>query len=218
MEPNTGFGYSIEGTEHSYGATDATTITTRYDDRGQPDEVLFSDEGHRVLRRVVFTRDGAGLLLKEEMHLDAEIPFLDTEKQLQNMPPDERDRAAAAFAKLFGPNHVMSSTTYAYDAKGRLLGRHSHMGGLGDDRTTFRYDDRDNPIEQTTEHTTREMNVDEEGRLQTTKEDSPTQTARFEYAYDAQGNWTEQVVWSRLEPNPNFQRLNVSRREITYYV
>jgi hypothetical protein len=40
---------------------------------------------------------------------------------------------------------------------------------------------------------------------------------RFEYRYDAQGNWTERVVSYRLEPNPDFQRSNVERREITYY-
>jgi hypothetical protein len=40
---------------------------------------------------------------------------------------------------------------------------------------------------------------------------------RLEYKYDAQGNWTECVVWSRLEPNPDFQRSNVERRQFTYY-
>ena len=40
---------------------------------------------------------------------------------------------------------------------------------------------------------------------------------RSEYQYDAQRNWTERAVWSRLAPNPDFQRSNVTRREITYY-
>ena len=59
--------------------------------------------------------------------------------------------------------------------------------------------------------------LDEEGNLRSAKETSHTQLTRLEYKYDAQGNWTELVVWSRLEPNPNFQRSNVERRQFTYY-
>jgi YD repeat-containing protein len=217
MEPNTGFSYGIEGTEYHYGADGATTITTRYDDRGQPDEALFSDNDHRLLRRVIFTRDSDGRLLTEEVHLVGEIPFPDIEKQLQTVTPEEREATVAAFANLFGPQKVMSSVTYAYDAKGRVLERRMRMGDLGGDRTTFRYDDHDNPIEKTIVDTHREMHADDEGRLQTTKEATNAQTVRLEYEYDPQGNWTEQVVWGRLEPNQNFQRSNVSRREITYY-
>ena len=39
------------------------------------------------------------------------------------------------------------------------------------------------------------------------------QDVRIEYRYDAQGNWTERVVWCRWESNPNFERSNVERRE-----
>ena len=40
---------------------------------------------------------------------------------------------------------------------------------------------------------------------------------RFEYVYDAQGNWTERIVSHRVEPNPDFQRGNIERRALTYY-
>jgi YD repeat-containing protein len=151
------------------------------------------------------------------MQLVEEIPFPDLEKRLQNVSPEEREAAVAAFANLFGPQKIMSSVTYSYDAKWRVLERRMRMGDLSDDRTTSRYDDHDNPIEKTIVDTHREMHADEEGKLQTTKEDSNAQTVRFEYVYDPQGNWTEQVVSGRWEPNPNFQRSNVSRRDITYY-
>ncbi len=190
------FMYAIEGTVQSYGASGASTITTRYDDRGEPDEVLFHDADRHLLRRVVFTRDGAGRLTKEELHLGEESPFPDI---------------------VFGPNSVLSSTSYAYDAKGRILERRTRMGELGDQRTTFGYDDRDNPAEETHEDISREMQMDEAGVLQATKETSSTQNVRFEYRYDAQGNWLERVVWNRLRPNPNFERSNITRREITYY-
>ena len=186
---------AIEGTVQSYGAPGATTITTRYEDEGKPHEVLFRDTEQRLLRRVVFTRDGTGRLITEEMHLGEESPFPEL---------------------LFGPNSVLSTTTYAYDAKGRILQRCTRMGELGEHRTTFRYDDRDNPIEEIHEDISREMQIDEAGVLHTTKETSSTQNVRFDYIYDAQGNWLERTVWSRLEPNPNFERSNITRREITY--
>lgn len=211
------FGYGIEGTTHSYGAPGATTITTRYDDRGQPEEVLFYDDGQRLLRRVIFTRDTTGRLMREEMHFGEQLPFPGMEKELENAPPKDRERAMAMLANLFGSKKVMSSTTYEYDGQGRLLGRRMRMGELADHRTTFRYDDHDNPIEETSEDTSREMQMDEEGNLHPTKETSNIQNVRFEYRYDAQGNWTERVVWSRWETNPNFERSNVERREITYY-
>lgn len=217
QEPNIQFGFGIEGTTHSYGAPGATTIKTRYDDRGQPEQVLFYDDSQRVLRRVIFTRDRTGRLMKEEMHFDKQIPFPGVEKELENASPEDRERAVAMLGKLFGPNKVMSSTTYAYDAEGRVVERRTRTGQLSDRRTTFRYDDYDNPIEETSEDISREMQIDEQGNLVPKKENTNLQNVRFEYRYDAQGNWTERVVWSRWEANPNFERSNVERREITYY-
>jgi hypothetical protein len=187
---------AIEGTVQSYGAPGATTITTRYADGGKPDEALFHDAGQRLLRRVIFTRDVAGRLITEETRLGEESPLPEL---------------------LFGPNRVLSTTTYAYDAKDRILQRRTRMGELGEYRTTFRYDDRDNPIEEIHEDISREMQIDDAGVLHAAKEKSSTQNARLDYTYDAQGNWLERVVWSRLESNPNFERSNITRREITYY-
>ena len=157
---------------------------------------MFHDADQRLLRRVVFTRDGAGRLTKEELHLGEESPFPEI---------------------LFGPNSVLSTTTYAYDAKGRILERRTRMGQIGEHRTTFRYDDRDNPTEETNEDISREMQIDDAGVLHTEKEKSSTQNVRLDYTYDARGNWQERIVWCRLEPNPNFERSNITRREITYY-
>jgi hypothetical protein len=181
QEPSVEFLYQIESTVQSYGATGATAITTRYEDRGQPDEVLFHDEDHRLLRRVTFTRDSTGRLVREEMHLGEQMPFSDIEKQLENAPPGAREAAVTLFANLFGPQNVMSSTTYAYDGKGRLLERRTRIGELSDHRATFYYDDHDNTIEETAEQISREMQIDGEGNLHPRKDNSSVQNVRFEY-------------------------------------
>ena len=201
QEPNAGLvGIDVTGLSHS-----------------DTDELLLRDDDDRLLSRVTFTRDSTGRLISAQMHLGEQAPFPDIEKELEKATPEAREAAAAAFVKVFGPKNIMSSTTFTYDEKGLLQERSTRMGELGVHRTTFRYDDHDNPIEETNKHTSRQMRIDEEGNLHPTKETSSTQNVRFEYRCDSQGNWTERVVWSQLEPNPNFQRSNVTRREITYY-
>jgi hypothetical protein len=212
LEPNVGYG--IDSTEQSYDATGAPIIATRYERPGQPDEKLFYDSDHRLLMRVIFTRDGTGRLMSEEMHREGAIPSLGAVKELENAPEGTREAMAAALAKLFGTQRC---TTYSYDGKGRLQERRMRMGELADHRTTYRYDDRDRLIEESTEHSSRRMRMDGAGNVLPTKETSKVQHMRFEYEYDAQGNWTERVVWLRPEPNPNFERSNATRREIGYY-
>lgn len=41
--------------------------------------------------------------------------------------------------------------------------------------------------------------------------------ASFEYQYDPYGNWTERIVWQRMEPNADERPSNIERRKITYY-
>ncbi len=91
------------------------------------------------------------------------------------------------------------------------------MAGLSVERTTFSYDDLGNPVEQTTEDDRREIGINATGEMQTASQDSRKDQARFEYSYDAHGNWTERVVWARYGSNADFRRSNVERRLITYH-
>jgi hypothetical protein len=88
---------------------------------------------------------------------------------------------------------------------------------LGLDRTTYRYGDGDDPIEETTEHRHREANLAEDGTLQYTPDKAVTQQNRFEYRYDDHGNWVEKTVLIRPEGNADFQASNITRRAITYH-
>ncbi len=55
--------------ETSYAAPGANTVTTVCD------EVLFHDVNHRLLQRLVITRDAEGRVVTEEMRLAGQIPF-----------------------------------------------------------------------------------------------------------------------------------------------
>jgi len=202
--------YGIEGTEQGYPAPGAATMTTMYDEWDLPAEVAFHDGGHKLLRHVTFLRDSEGRPLSEEMHIDEEFPF-----PINNIPEEHRGKTVAMFKSVLGAK--LSTTTYCYDAQGRLRERTYRVGALHERRTTYDYGDRDDPVSQTTQHASREAGGDDNGGVHYSPDHVTVHHNRFEYLYDAQGNWTECVVWSRLEPNPDFQRSNVERRAITYY-
>jgi hypothetical protein len=214
--PNVDVMYAVEGVDHGYGAPGAVTMTTAYDAQDLPAEVLFRDAQDALVGRVVLVRDEAGRLLSDELQLGERGLFPKLEQHAESTDAD-RAEMAALLAKVLGPALAFMKTTYVYDEKGRVVERKTSSGSLGEERTATRYDEYDNPIEQTGENHEREVGVDEHGELHTTSERSHTQHTRFDYQYDAEGNWTERVVWSRLEPNPNFQRSNLKRRGISYY-
>jgi YD repeat-containing protein len=197
------------------GGPDPITITTTYHDYDQPAEVLIHNAAHLLLRRTIYTRDSAGRLAKEEVYMGAGFPEIET--RFKDAPPEVRESIAATISTVFGPNKAMSTTTYTYDQNGRQAERVMSMGPLGERRTSFRFDDRDNPTEEISEDTSRDVGLDAQGNPQPTRESFHKQHTRYVYKYDAEGNWTEREVWIIFEPNKDFQRSNIERRQITYY-
>ncbi len=208
--PNTGYG--IEGSEQGYPAPGATTMTTAFGEGDLPAEVVFQDANHNSITEVIFTRDNAGRTLREEMHANGESLFPDF---LDKAPPEERERIAALLKKVFGEPY--SNTAYAYDPQGRIVERIRKMGSLSEERTTYRYGDREDPIEETTEHKNREARINENGAVVYTADRVNVQHNRFDYLYDAHGNWTEMTVSYQVEPSTEFQRSNSERRAVTYH-
>ena len=204
--------YAIEGTDAAYGASGATTLTISYDERGLPAKVSFHDAHRQMLTYLILTRDSAGRLLSVEQHQGEKSPF---QSHLDKAPPEQRERLAAVLKEVLG--ETLSSTRYEYDAKGRLVTRENRMGQLGEDCTTYRYRDHDDPVEETIEHRSCEGKIDETGNVQYSSNRVNLQHNQLEYLYDECGNWTERIVSLRLESQSAFQRSNVERRTITYY-
>ena len=187
-------------------------MTTTYGEWDLPAKVVFQDANHNSVTEVIFTRDNAGRLLSEVMRSNGESHFPDF---LDKVPPEQRERMAALLQKVFGePN---SSTAYTDDPQGRIVERTRKMGSLSEDRSTYRYDDHDDPNEETTEHKNREARINENGAVDYTADRVTVQHNRFEYLYDAQGNRTEKTASYQVEPNPDFQRYDIERRAITYH-
>ena len=112
----------------------------------------------------------------------------------------------------------MWSTAYRYDDRGRRIESLTSMGGATRDRTSTEYDELDNPIREIIEESVSgDFQSDESGNLRLVNEKVLRRDVRYEYKYDSQDNWTERVVSVRYETNPDFQRSNIERREISYY-
>lgn len=204
-------GFMVEGSEQSYVAPGVAMMTTIYDERHLPARTVVEDANHKPIATVTLTRDAAGRLVKEEMEMDQESMFADL---FHNVPPEQRDTAAVVFKEALGK---FSSTSYTYDGQGRRVQRIMSMGRLGEHRSTYVYEDRDEPIEEINEDTHREVKINDDGGVEYAADRVTLQRNRFEYRYDSQGNWIERTVWYRLEPNPDFQCSNIERRTITYH-
>jgi hypothetical protein len=204
--------FAIEGTDITIRAPGATRMITAYDEKDLPTQVILQDANHNSLREVILVRDGAGRLLKVETHVAGESLF---QEIVDRVSLEDGERTAVALKQIFGES--LSGTAYAYDSRGRLLERTSSMGTLKNDHTTYHYDgDHDEPIEEITEQRHGEANVDDNGNVHYASESVNTQHNRFEYRYDAHGNWTERIVSFQTEGSPDFQRSNIERGTITY--
>jgi hypothetical protein len=164
--------------------------------------------------RVIFSRDQDGRVLTERMAFAGAAGLLGPAIDA-TIPDDERASLVQLLETAF-EDRTFSLATYAYDEKGRRVESIRRMGTLAEERVTVRYDDFDNPVEEVRLDVSREMRMDD-GAVKCEERPSHVQRVRFEYRYDAHGNWTERIVWQRMEPNADERPSNIERRTIDYY-
>jgi YD repeat-containing protein len=202
-------GYGVDGSEFGYGAPGAVRQTTKYNERDLSVESLIHDAGGAVIRRVILTRDAAGHVVIEEAQNVGGGPI----PEGPEMSTEDRDKLASLLALAFAQIRTMNT----YDAKGRLVDRIQQMGLLREERTTYSYDDRGHRITQSVESVDRQMNFDDDGTPHPSADTKRMHDTRFEYQFDAQGNWTERIVSARFTEGAELAPSNVERRSIEYY-
>ena len=207
--------FGVEGSDTAYGAPGATTSTTTYDGRGLPIEASFRDADGVLVRRVVFTRDADGRPLREVVELGGSSSVFGERMALDSVPPADLAGLDELLAAVFA-ERTFASTGFTYDGYGRLIERIRSFERLSEERTTFQYDDRDNPVEEIVEHQSRELGLDA-GVVATRAERRHVEYTRFEYQYDSRGNWTERIAYHRTDIQPEYHRSNIERRTITYF-
>jgi hypothetical protein len=212
QRPDTHYFWGVEGTDSSYSAPGATTLTTLYNERDQPTALLFHDSAGRLLSRVDFGYQEAGNLVEE-----AQTNMGET------LPPEMaallNSAQLATVRTLFGAAGEPIRRIHSYDGQGRRVGTRTRMGPLGGDSKTVAYNDRGDPIEEALEHDQRGYSIDDAGRLS----DAPSgervsrSEAHFRYDYDARGNWVVKTVESRGAASQDFTLFSFERRTIEYF-
>ena len=182
--------HGVEGSDIAYGAPGAVTCSVTHDHHDLPSEATFHDADGAAIRRIVFVRDSDGRVLSETAPFGAKMAF---------------------------GEQLALAVTYSYDANGRVVERIMRMGNLSEDHTTFQYDDFDNPTSEACESIRREIDVNDNGVATATQQETRVHYHRFDYIYDARGNWVERTVLSRIPPQEDFRRSNIERRTIEYY-
>jgi YD repeat-containing protein len=198
----------VEGSETSYVAPNAATLTTVYGQSGRPTTVLFHDAASALLSQVDLRYDESGYLL-EESQTHVVSPFSSFEEQLNSAQRE------ALRSLLSGPT---SRRVHRYDALGRCIETiSSTFGQLGNHRETMDYNQYGDIIAQTSEDETREYGFDEEGQLAERPATQHRSEARFLYEYDAIGNWTSKVTETRSNETQDFSVTSTERRTLTYF-
>jgi len=210
--PGTHYTWSVEGTDSSYSAPGAATLTTLYNERGQPTDLLFHDGAARLLSRVEFRYDRDAHLVEEAQTNTAErLP----PEMLASLNPAQSETVRALFGVAGKPMRVI----HRYDEQGRRAGTESRMGPLGGHSKTVAYNDHGDQIEEVVEQDSRDYGIDDEGRLSDapTRESVSRSEARFRYDYDERGNWVTKTVEGRGGTDQDFTLSSVERRTIGYF-
>ena len=209
----TAVAYSIEGSDAAYSAPGATSMTTLYNERDQPIEVLFRDSQNQVLSRVTLLYDATGHLVEE--YQTTEVREFPPAEILAQMSPAQ----SRALEELLG--NFQWRRVHAYDAEGRCVETRSTMAPFGGDRKTVTYNEHGDPSQESWYPEHKGSSIDEDGHLVEQVEPSTTKPfgveTRFSYTYDEQGNWTERATSSRQQPDQPYRVSSIDRRILTYY-
>ena len=212
QRPDTHYAWGVEGTDTTYSAHGAATLTTFHNVRDQPIELLFHDTAGRPLSRVEFVYDEAGHLLEEAQTMMAEV-----------MPPgilaDMNPAQLEAVRALLGGGGSPIRRLHRYDARGHRIESWSAVfGPLGRDRKTMDYNELGDQIEEISEDEHREFSIDDQGRLsdRPSSESVTRSEARFLYEYDARGNWIKKTVEARGAADQDFFVSSIEQRTLAY--
>lgn len=220
LPPNTAYAPHWEGTDLGFAPYPGGTLTTSYNEQGVATGAELRDAEGTLLGHIVRKFDAQGRIIAEEQAADAPQVNLPEEFQ-SNLNPEQIRSVGALIAGM--QNSVIS---YSHDAQGRVTERHRSGGVFGEQVTITTYNDHgDKASERETmvmRLDTGPWNLTEAGAFVPTGKPNPPQPpssseTQYTYRYDQYGNWTEQTIVSRSQPDEAFRPANAIRRKLGYY-
>lgn len=204
-----GFGIE-EDSEHCGGL-----CAVGYGDGGDRiDTVTFHNAAGDVIFTTEFARDEHGRVTRQDVYYGSPNAF--PLFSAADVPEEQRESFRAMIDAVM-PNRTFASVLYEYDLRGRKIACTRHFTILSEHRTTYTYDDHDNPILERSESSSQKGGFDPNGTLRTEMDRTERHDVQLEYRYDDQGNWVERIVSGRTDASQPFQRTNVEWRTIAYF-
>jgi YD repeat-containing protein len=186
------------------------STTTIYDEQDRPSEIQVHDAQGRLIQRAVRAYDKDGHVLEEHRILENVDSMITPEMKAEALKAgasiqDLHD----AFAKFLGEPSNLYSVAYNYDVQGRLIQTRRRVFNHEDVVETIYNEHGDKASEITRSKRTGDAN-DQAGP-------PPYSEVRYSYQYDEHGNWTEETVSYRSNPDGVFESSPGRQRTLTYY-
>ena len=220
LPPNTAYAPHWEGTDLGFAPYPGGTLTTSYNEQGVAMGAELRDAEGTLLGHIVRKFDAQGRIIAEEQAADA--PQVDLPEEFRSkLNPEQMKSVGTMIAGM--QNSVIA---YSYDAQSRVTERHRSGGVFGQQVTITTYNDHG---DKASERETMVMSSDtgpwsltEAGAFIPAGKPNPPQPpfgseTQYTYQYDQYGNWTEQTIVSRSQPDEVFRPGAVIRRKLTYY-
>jgi YD repeat-containing protein len=209
-----------EGTEMGFAPAPGGSVTTLYNEQGTATGAQFHDAEGNLIGHIVRKFDTEGRVTAEQQAADA--PQVNLPEELRSkLNPEQLKSVGAMMAGA--QNRAIS---YSYDVQARVRERRRSGGPLGEQVTVTTYNDHgDKASERETivmSTDTGPWNLTEAGAFIPAGKPNPPQPplaseTQYTYQYDTYGNWTEQNVASRPQPDEAFRPGTVVRRKVYYY-
>jgi YD repeat-containing protein len=220
LPPNVAYVPHWEGTDLGFVPYPGGTLTTSYDEQGVATDAQLHSADGTLLGHIVRKFDAEGRIIAEEQAADA--PQVNLPEEIRSkLNPEQMKSVGAMFAGM--QNSVIS---YSYDAQGRVTERHRSGGVFGEQVTVTTYNDHgDKASERETmvmRSDTGPWDLTEAGAFVPSGKPTPplppsSSETQYAYQYDQYGNWTEQTIVSRSQPDEAFRPGTVIRRKVSYY-
>jgi YD repeat-containing protein len=220
LPPSKAYAPHWEGTDLGFAPDPGGTLTTSYNEQGVATGAELHDADGTLVGHIVRKFDAQGRIISEEQAADA--PQVNLPEEFRSkLNPEQMKSVGTMIAGM--QNSVIS---YSYDAQGRVTERHRSGGVFGEQVTITTYNDHG---DKSTERETMVMrpdtgpwNLTDAGAFIPAGKPNPPQPplsseTQYTYQYDQYGNWTEQTIVSRSQPDEAFRPGTVMRRKLTYY-
>jgi YD repeat-containing protein len=188
-----------------------------FNEQNQPVEWQVSDANGNLVNRLIRTDDENGRLAEQRYTMENVLLTFPVETQQELLAdPAAAEELSRQFTQLLGEQRNLTRTTYRYDADGRLIEKHNHMGTSVEIISKTAYNEHFDKSEELTVTIGDSITpADQQSGEPSSSTPPPSQKSvtRYSYKYDNLGNWTEQRTASASSAND----ATVIRRTLIYY-